>query len=149
MNYLLYFYIALGIIILSLAGWILLIEIRLKKIFRGKKAGDLENIIADINNQLKEIDSTGEEIEKYLKTVESRLKKSIQHVRVIRFNPFDDAGSNQSFAIALLDENGNGAVISSLYSREKVSVYAKPIKNNQSEFVLSKEEMQSINDQTK
>ena len=58
----------------------------------------------------------------------------------MRFNPFPDQGSNQSFAIGMLNEEGDGVVFSSLYSRDRMSVFAKPIKNNKSEYELSDEE---------
>ncbi|MBU2109639.1 DUF4446 family protein [Patescibacteria group bacterium] len=127
-----------------LALWIFLIELRLKKFFRGAKAKGLENILISLGEDLKKLNISQKETEKYLETVEKRLKKSVQNVSAVRFNPFGDAGSNQSFSIAFLNELGDGVVISSLYSREKVSVYAKPIKNYQSEYILSNEEKQAI-----
>ena len=143
-DYALYFYIVFGVATLLLALWILLLEIRLRKVFKGKKAGELESVMAEITKNLKEISASEEETRKYLETVESRLRNSLQGVGVVRFNPFENSGSNQSFAIAFLDECGNGAVISSLYSREKVNVYAKSIKNSKSEYSLSKEEEEAI-----
>jgi len=139
-----YFYVIGGIAILILGIWVFLIELRLKKFFRGKGAKDLENVLISLGDELKKINVSKEEIEKYLGTVERRLKKSIQGAGIIRFNPFEDAGSNQSFSIAFLDELRNGVVISSLYSREKVNVYAKPIKEGKSEYPLSEEEKGAI-----
>ncbi len=72
--------------------------------------------------------------------INSKLKKSIRGVETIRFNPFPDQGSNQSFAIGMLNEEGDGIVLSSLYSRERMSVFAKPIKEHKSEYELSAEE---------
>ncbi len=140
-----YLYVIGIIITLFLAVWILLIELRLKKIFKGGKAKNLEEILINLNNELEKLNISREKTEKYLETVEKRLKKSVQNVGILRFNPFKDSGSNQSFAIAFLDESGDGVVISSLYSREKVSIYAKPIKEFQSEYSLSKEEKEAIN----
>lgn len=139
-----YVYIIGIAIALLLAIWILIIELRLKKLFRGTKAKDIESIIASLRDELEKLKISREETEKYLETVERRLKNSIQNVNTIRFNPFAESGPNQSFAISFLNEHGDGAVISSLYSREKVSVYAKPIKNYQSEFTLSNEEKRAI-----
>ena len=67
-------------------------------------------------------------------------------MHTVRFNPFKGtgAGGNQSFATALLNENGDGVVLSSLYSRERVSVYAKPVQKFSSEYELSGEEKQAI-----
>ncbi len=139
-----YFYIIGIAAVLLLAVWIFTIELRLKKFFRGRKAKDLEEILISLGNDLKKLNASKEEIEKYLETVEKRLRKSIQNINTIRFNPFEDAGSNQSFAIAFLNEHGDGVVVSSLYSRERVNVYAKPIKNYQSEYTLSNEEKNAI-----
>ena len=63
---------------------------------------------------------------------------------VVRYNPFSDTGSDQSFSIALLDSDNNGMVITSLYSRDGNRVYAKPVKNNVSEYSLSNEEKEAI-----
>ena len=140
-----YFYIGTGIIFIILIVWLILIELRLKKFFRGKKAKDLEGVLMALADDLKNLNTSKEEIVRYLETVERRLKKSIQNLNTVRFNPFEDSGSNQSFAIAFLDQNGDGVVISSLYSREKVNVYAKPIKKYQSEYALSEEEKEAVN----
>jgi len=139
-----YFYIASAAVFIILIAWVIFMELRLKKFFRGKKARDLEEVIALLHNDLENLHSSQKEIERYLETVERRLKNSVQNINTVRFNPFNDAGSNQSFAIAFLDEEGNGVVISSLYSREKVNVYAKPIKNYQSEYALSEEEKEAV-----
>lgn len=144
MNSIFYFYIIAAAGLFFLAIWILSIESRLKKIFRGKKAENLEGLIGGISAELEKINISQKDTEKYLGNVEKRLKNSVQRVGVLRFNPFGDSGSNQSFAIAFLDEKGNGVVVSSLYSREKVNTYAKPIKNYESEYSLSEEEKQAI-----
>lgn len=139
-------YIALGCLVLLavLAVWLTLIELRLKKIFRGKKGKDLEDILSAINEELKKLHLNQEQTENYLKEVEERLKKSLKQVGIVRFNPFNETGSNQSFSVALLDENGNGVVISALYSREQIRVYAKPVQNYKSEYTLSEEENEAI-----
>jgi len=62
----------------------------------------------------------------------------------VRFNPFEDVGGDQSFAIALLDQHGNGLVLSSLHNRAETRVYAKPIQAGRSEYTLSAEEQQAL-----
>lgn len=139
-----YFYIIAIAVALLLAVWVFSIELRVKKFFRGKKAKDLEELLIALQDELKKLNVSKKEIEQYLETVEKRLKKSIQNINTIRFNPFEDAGSNQSFSIAFLNEEGEGVVISSLYSREGVRVYAKPVKNYSSEYSLTPEEKEAI-----
>ena len=60
--------------------------------------------------------------------MEKTLRHSLQSLGVVRFNPFSDVGGDQSFAVAMVDGHGNGVVISSLYGRHDVKVYAKPLK---------------------
>ncbi len=137
-------YIAFGATIL-LAGWLGYTEMRLKKIFRGKKAGDLEDILQNLGEDLKNLQAGQKKVEIYLIEAEERLKKGLKKVGVVRYNPYGGAnGSNQSFSLAFLDEKGNGAVISALYNRENVKVYAKPVHEYKSEYTLSEEENEAI-----
>lgn len=137
-------YIGFSLVILVLIVWIISLEIRLKKVFRGSKIKDLEEVLKDMGKELDSIQKFRDELGKYLENVEKRLKKGIRKVQTVRFNPFENSGSNQSFATAFLDEEGDGVVISTLYSREKVGVYAKPVKKYVSEYPLSEEENQTI-----
>ena len=83
---------------------------------------------------------------KTLETVEKRLKRSVQAVGTVRFNPFrgDGSGGNQSFASAFVSEKGDGVVISSIYSRDLVGIYAKPVENGVSRFELTQEEKEAV-----
>jgi septal ring factor EnvC (AmiA/AmiB activator) len=116
----------------------------LKRFFLGKKAKDLEETIAVLENNISNLKKSRDEIQKDLAAVNTKLKKSIRGLETIRFNPFPDQGSNQSFAIGMLNEDGDGVVFSSLYSRERMSVFAKPIKNGKSEYELSEEEKEVL-----
>jgi hypothetical protein len=121
------FFAFIVIILLFIGFWIWSTEARLKRFFLGKKAKDLEDTITSL--------------EKRISTLEARKLK----IETLRFNPFPDQGSNQSFAIGILNEDKDGVVISSLYSRERMSVFAKPIKGGKSEFELSIEEKNVLN----
>ena len=141
------FFILIGITILLIllgAIWIVITEKRLKKFFLGKKAKDLEETISILENDINQLKVAKETIEKEITTINTKLKKSIRGLETIRFNPFPDQGSNQSFAIGMLNEEGDGLVISSLYSRERMSVFAKPIKAGNSLYELSTEEKEAL-----
>ncbi len=133
-------YIISAVFLLVLICWLIYLETRLKKFFKGSSGKDLESVLVSVKNEMIGVKEKEKEQEERLNSMEGRLKKSIQHVNTVRFNPFEDSGSNQSFAVALLDEKGDGVALSSLYSRDKVGIYAKPIKEYQSEFPLSEEE---------
>ncbi|HKG56390.1 MAG TPA: DUF4446 family protein, partial [Candidatus Limnocylindrales bacterium] len=65
-------------------------------------------------------------------------------IGLVRFNPFEDTGGNQSFAVALLDAHGDGFVLSSLHGRGGTRVYAKALTNGRSESTLSGEESEAL-----
>ena len=134
----------MGAVVLLLLFWVITLERRLGNLLRGGSGKSLESVITGLINDFSSLDKSKSDIESHLKDIERRLRRSIQHVKTIRFNPFSTTGSNQSFVTALVDEDGNGVVISSIYSRDKVSVYAKPIKNRASEHKLSSEEIQAL-----
>ena len=83
-------------------------------------------------------------IKSNIKNIEHEMKNSIQKIGIVRYNAFDDVGSNLSFAVALLDGKNTGIVINGIYARETSSVYAKPVKNGVSEYLLSKEEEKAL-----
>ncbi len=138
-------YILLGLII-ALVLWIVKLEIRIRKMLRGKDVHSIEDAVVKLHSDITNLQKfQGESIE-YLKNIEARLKRSVQAVETIRFNPFKGTGEggNQSFATALLNEKGDGVVVSSLYSRDRVSVYSKPLKKFTSEFEVTQEEREAI-----
>ncbi len=138
------FFVLTGISILIGIFWIVKTEKRLKKFFLGKKAQNLEETIFFLENEIKQLKKAQENQQVVLEQINKKLKKSIRGLETIRFNPFPDQGSNQSFAIGLLNEEKNGVVISSLYSRERMSVFAKPIKNGKSDYELTQEEKEAL-----
>ncbi len=130
----------LAVITTTILLWIILTEYRLRKFFTGTKAKNLEDIMVTIGGEITKIKKSQKQIEEHLIINDNRLDKSIRNIKAIRFNPFIDAGGNQSFAISFLNDLGDGVIISSLYARDRMSIFAKPIKNGKSEFELTEEE---------
>ena len=122
------------------------LHIRIGKLLKDGSGESIENSIALVIKDQEELKKFKEEISAYLKNVETRLGKSIQSVETIRFNPFQEAGGsgNQSFATSFLNEEGDGVVISSIYARDRVSMFAKPIKQFSSEHELTSEEKNAL-----
>ncbi|KKW18822.1 MAG: hypothetical protein A2W52_00770 [Candidatus Taylorbacteria bacterium RIFCSPHIGHO2_02_49_25] len=121
-------------------------EWRMNRLLRGKSGKTLEEIIIRNSSDIEKFRQFRKELESYLETVEKRLQKSVCGVGTVRFNPFKGtgAGGNTSFATAFLDEKENGVVLSTLYARERVGVYAKPIRGGTSEHELTNEEKEAI-----
>ncbi|HEY4506072.1 MAG TPA: DUF4446 family protein [Candidatus Paceibacterota bacterium] len=137
---------ALVLITIVLVIWVIRLELRLRAFTRGKNGVSLEDSMSNLNKMLDRLFAHSEKTGKTIDDHDRRLKRTIQGVGTIRFNPFagEGQGSNQSFATAFLSEDGNGVVISSLYSRDKVRVFAKPISGNQAEHELSTEERDAL-----
>jgi len=139
-------FLVLAIIMIVLIIWVISMHSKLKKFLIGVDAANIAESLTNIGSGLKDLQTFQLEMETYLTSVEKRLRKSVQSVYTVRFNPFHGTGGggNQSFATALINEDGDGVVISSLYSREHVSVYSKPIQKFQSEHELSAEEREAV-----
>jgi hypothetical protein len=76
--------------------------------------------------------------------MEIKLRRSLQRLGLVRFNAFEGLGGEQSFAIALLDDDGAGFVLSSLQGRGESRLYAKPVEKWDSTYNLSVEEKEAI-----
>jgi hypothetical protein len=127
-------------------GIIISLEWRLRKLTRGRDAASLEETIRALNTSAQEAEAFRADMERYLTGVEKRLRRSIQRVETVRFNPFKGTGDggNQSFASAFLSEEGDGIILSSIYARDRMSVFAKPIEKKKSSFELTEEERETV-----
>ena len=77
-------------------------------------------------------------------TLEREGRKALQRVGIVRYNPFEDTGGNQSFVLALLDADGDGVVLTSLHTRQATRLYAKPVRAGKSDASLSAEEVEAL-----
>lgn len=138
--------IALGILSLILLFGIIYEHKRLNRILRGKNTLTIEDSIIELAKELDMLTEFKEASEEYLKTVEKRLRKSVQAIETKRFNPFKGtgAGGNQSFACAFINEKGDGLILSSLYSSDRMSVFAKPVEGFVSTYELTEEEKNAL-----
>ena len=110
---------------------------------------NIEELLDIIIDRTELINSKNKDIEKRISSIEDSLLNCIQKVGVIRYNAFDNMGSDLSYSIALLDNKNNGIIISGIYSRDSSSTYAKPIVNGKSKYALSDEEVQALDEAIK
>ncbi|MHB8573631.1 MAG: DUF4446 family protein [Candidatus Dormibacteria bacterium] len=71
-------------------------------------------------------------------------RRAIQRVGMVRFNAYADTGGDQSFALALTDEEGNGTILNGLFHRSECRVYAKPVTGWRSNYALTDEEEEAL-----
>lgn len=140
-------WVALSALLLAFVALLLLLSVRRRftRLAMGR-TGSIEESVTLLSRDVKTLQLFRTELEKYLKAAELRMQSSIQGIGVVRFNPFsgDGSGGNQSFSIAFLDERHCGVVLSTLYARDRVGVYAKPVEKGTSSFELTVEERDAI-----
>ncbi len=117
---------------------------RYRDLVRDGDGGSLHDRLVGSAEQAVRATDRMSEIEALHAGIVERSRRSLQHIGLVRFNPFDDTGSDQSFAIALLDDARDGIVISSLHGRANTRVFAKPVADGASPHNLSDEESQAI-----
>jgi hypothetical protein len=142
---------ALTALILVLLVLALLQSVRLRRAVRAYRAlvgggggGTLGDVLESHVGRVEDVRSRLEELDRRHADLQRISQTSLQHIGLVRFNPFDDTGSDQSFAIALLDDRRDGLVISSLHGRNNTRVFAKPVEGGSSSHTLSDEETQAI-----
>jgi hypothetical protein len=115
-----------------------------RELVRGTDGATLhDRLVGSAEQSVKASERMGR-IEAMHSVIEARTRRSLQHIGLVRYNPFEDTGSDQSFAIALLDDARDGIVISSLHGRSNTRVFAKPVTGGESQHALSDEETQAI-----
>jgi Protein of unknown function (DUF4446) len=110
----------------------------------GTDAKSLEAILTEHVGRVDSVSGRITELQGLHEFLERRSRGSLQHIGLVRFNPFEDTGSDQSFAIALLDDRRDGIVLSSLHGRTYTRVFAKPVEAGISRHSLSDEETEAI-----
>ena len=138
--------VVLILVILILISIVLALSRRITLLTRGQKGASLEDSVRTIEADLQEEQKFKREMQTYLTTVEKRLRTTARGIGVVRFNAFAGTGSGgqQSFSVAYVAENGTGIIITTITARERVSVFAKPIKQFVADRELLPEEAEAL-----
>lgn len=108
------------------------------------KGSNLDDMLKKYLDEVSAIKQDNSEIKAYYTKLDYDIGSGIQKVGLVRYNAFQNVGSDLSFALALLDRENNGVVLNGLYGAESSNIYAKPIKNGTSTYKLSQEEEEAI-----
>ena len=120
------------------------LDARLTSLTRGEEGASLESVVAARIDRVEAVSRELDEVVARQAVLEAAQRKAFQRVGLVRYNPFEETGGNQSFALALLDASGDGWVLSSLHARAGTRVYAKAIKAGRSDAGLSEEETAAL-----
>jgi hypothetical protein len=124
-----------------LLAYVLYLHYKLSRFVRGENGKSLEDIIKKYLNHVDDLKKHDELIAEHALKLDKRLSQAVRNVSTMRFKAFEQNASNQSFAIALVNELGDGVILSSLHHRDRVSVFAKPVSEYKSTHDLTEEEI--------
>lgn len=144
-NILVYTTIGLILVIITLIIWMYKLTKKIRKLSNGRNSKSLESTIIENNELSKRMKEKHDNIEQNIIQLKSDLAKTIKNISIVRFDALGDASGMQSFAIGLTDSYKNGVVISSMYTRDRMSVFAKEITKGESSHKLTDEERKAIN----
>lgn len=92
------------------------------------------------------IEKRNELITNHAALLDHKMSHALRNAKTIRYKALEPNGSNQSFSVALVNEQGNGVILSTLHVRDRVNTFAKPITNYESEYDLTEEELAVLDD---
>lgn len=106
--------------------------------------GSLEQVLASHLDNVRAATQQAAQALEIARSVERLSATHVQHIGLLRYNPFSHTGGDQSFVLALADHDGNGAIVNSLHAREGTRVYAKPLIGWESIYTLTEDEYEAI-----
>jgi hypothetical protein len=134
----------LAVAIASLGYWVMQLQKKLRIFMNGKDGADLEATLFKLTDKVAGLEETLKAHKEGLEFIDARVKRSIRGYSLVRYNAYDDAGGEQSFASGLLDENSDGYILSVITNRNHVGVYARKVVNGDAESTLTAEERSAL-----
>lgn len=120
------------------------------KISKGGKSESIVEVLSQVLDNEKKLVKSLSETDKKVEDLIFSSQFYIQKIGLVRFNPFNDTGGDQSFILALIDDKDSGVVISGLHTRNGTRWYAKKIENGKGvEHELSEDEVKAIRSATR
>lgn len=117
---------------------------RYRLLTRGPSGADLEEILQKYAGDVKKLKAKEQELKREQDILKEQVAQCVHNPGLIRFNAFDNMGSDLSFSMALLDRRGDGVVLTGLYGRDETRIYAKPIRKGTSDYSLADEEVKAV-----
>lgn len=120
------------------------IESKWRHLLTDSRGESLETLLYDHLRERLETESQIEALSSRTRTLEEQMNGAVRYVGLVRYDAFPDVAGSQSFSLAVYDERGDGAIISSIVGRNSCRVYSKPLVAGRSERDLSQEEQRAI-----
>ena len=138
--------VVLGLLVLALFQRCYTLRHRLNSFTGGRPRPDvtLGEALAQYAKSVEGVTAETAQLLRRVSQLEDNMIYCTQKVGVVRYNPYEEAGGNLSFAVAILDGNDDGVVLNGIHSRTGTYVYAKPVQMGVSLYVLSQEELAAL-----
>lgn len=124
-------------LLLALAAVVLAVLALRKVKAEERRRQDLQDAAADLP-----VDARA--LRQEVAALRAEAKSSLKHLAVVRYDAFGDMGGHLSWSLALLDDHGDGTVLTSIHGRNEARSYAKTVSGWTSEAQLSPEELEAI-----
>lgn len=123
---------------------------RMKRQYRVLSAADgRASFIEVVARKTEEVEALRDDVAQLaaeLQATRRELNQAIRHVAVVRYDAFGDMGGRMSFSAALVDDHGNGFVLSTIHARSESRSYVKELRGGMAEVSLSPEEAQAVSE---
>lgn len=106
----------------------------------------LVDAVATYIQQVRGIDDNTRALSAKQEELFNRLSRSPRNVGLVRYDAFDDMGGQMSFSVAILNDHGDGVVLTSINGRTEARTYAKAVEVGESDHNLSPEEQKAISE---
>jgi hypothetical protein len=142
--------VALGVGLIALAVGVLAL-LRLRRMRRDlillAADGDAPSFLDAVARKTEQVQGLRAEVDDLsalLARTRTELADALRHVSVVRYDAFGDMGGRLSFSAAMLDDGGDGLVLTSIHGRAESRSYIKGVKGGTTEATLSPEEQQAV-----
>ena len=134
-----------------LLGLVLLVRTgRMRQHYRVLDAADgRESFVEAVARKTAEVDALRDDVAALtaeIRATQSELNRAIRHIGLIRYDAFGDMGGRMSFSVALVDDFGNGFILTTVHARSESRTYVKEVRGGMAEVTLSPEESQALED---
>lgn len=109
-----------------------------------RKAGAEESRQRGLDDAASDLPVDAHALRQEVAALRAEAKSALKHLAVVRYDAFGDMGGHLSWSLALLDDNGDGTVMTSIHGRNDARSYAKTVREWTSDAQLSPEELEAI-----
>ena len=126
--------------------WIIILHFRFNRLVKGSNKNSIEDSLVNIYKYIDNANAESKKINGAISIIERKLKKSPRGFASVNFKAFDGvkSGGSNSFAVAFVNDSGNGIVLSTFHARDRVNVFSKEITAFKCNVMLTDEEQQAL-----